>query len=241
MYRGLCPIFLLLLPTLPLTLPSLVHYRDNPPYTNATSLPLYGPTQQPLGTDINSVVSKEGWFEAVAAAVAETDPHTLTRRLQDLDDGTVNVSLFQGGKNHGITVNKRPYGSANGSVAWPSALFDAVQRLNETTDSTKSLTDTTIIGLYTTSISSNCSVPNGSPSKNPYQLSKNLPVVAYIGNSTQKVLTNRFLHLMTPSVNSTGNSDVVVFDTASIPGYGVGTSNISLTEWMNACQTLWMP
>jgi hypothetical protein len=214
-----------------------------PPYSNASSLPLFEPDSQPHRSDIGQAVSKDGWFEASVAAILDVNRTVIKGPLRDCGDGTVNVTLFkpQDSLNtyQTFNVNKRIYGN-NGTVAWPAALFDGLEKLYQqnSTQSNQNIMDVAIKGLYEYSMVSPCNVSD----PNLYTLTKGVPIVAYIApNASDASIAGRWVHLMEydPPPGTVG--DFVSIDTASIVGAGSGTKNISLVKWDKECSWLELP
>ena len=212
-------------------------------------MPLYGLAGRPEHSDIDQVVSYGGWYEAFAAALTDVDSKIITNHLRDCEDGTVNVTLFQGSPDPAKTfnVNKREWGSStnNVSVAWPAALFDGLKKLSPTQNSSQTNSQTVIaqaiVGVYADSTTTSCQIAPA-PAPNPYQMTTKLPIIAYMrGAGTDASIAGRYLHVMAYNATSENGGDFVSIDTASIPGAGSGTKNLSLSEWDGDCLFLSMP
>jgi hypothetical protein len=222
-------------------LPSL-SLTDSAPYGNSSSIPLYGPGGVPLEKDITPLSSSQGWFEAFSSAIVTTNPEKISACLDDLDDGTVNVTLpFVWAAPWWTIVDKRWYGNASTGVAWPAALFDGLTKafLDFNTTNTTNFVARGLAAMYGGTVGRNCGVPtDGSP--NPYDFASTEPVVAMMqSNATPPTFSNRFIHVMPQSGN--GSNNYVTYDGISVPSEGASVQNMQLINWMINCKCLYRP
>jgi hypothetical protein len=227
-----------------------------PAYANCSTLPLYGRNGAPSTDDINTLITENGWFEALLAAVVSTNSSAIEQSLYDPQDGTVRVTLTPTiGQPVAMTFPKKPFpstaancGGAYFSSSWVSAIYDGLTTIfeNDNVSSTAGVGPRVSRGLNAIqatsgySFNQSCLILPNTNTKSLYALAASVPVVAAVyPNTTDPQYANRMVAV---TASDSHNSTVITANNVSFASMSVfgqpGISDLPWNEWSVDCEVL---